>query len=140
VGEWTSIFSINQGLSTYNIFDNTSIKLSILFPQKNSCFIFLFHYFCWITEERHETKIEGCGSNLTYVKDDKNPYNPYAPDPDKYRAGVLALRIGGIVSIGCDAEEIRYVIQNVIAHNFINSAPYFRYEPYKPKFYFQIGY
>ena len=70
----------------------------------------------------------------TYVT---NPKNPYA-DPDRYRHGVLSLRIGP-VAIGVDAEWIRYFFQNVFIHNITNS-PYFRYvKEKKTSLYFQFG-
>jgi hypothetical protein len=79
--------------------------------------------------------IEECVNNPTYIK---NPNDPYAPDPNAYRAGILSLRVGP-VSIGYDSENIRYVIQNVIVHN-LSDSPYFRYmKKKKGRFYFQLG-
>ncbi|MDR1227246.1 MAG: FG-GAP-like repeat-containing protein [Prevotellaceae bacterium] len=86
-------------------------------------------------KDRHTDKIEKCGPNGTYIQ---NPNDPYAPDPNKYRHGVLSIGIGPI-SIGYDSENIRYALQNVITHN-ITDSPYFRYEREKRgRWYFQFG-
>jgi len=79
-------------------------------------------------------KIDG-GPHGTWAK---KPGDPYAPDPDKYRHGVLSLGIGPI-SFGNDSEWIRDLIQNQIVHRLIGST-YFRYmEDRKDRLYFQFG-
>jgi RHS repeat-associated protein len=86
-------------------------------------------------KDRFERKIEQCGPNKTYIQ---NPDDPYAPNPNKYRHGILSARIGP-VSFGLDSEKIRYVIQNMIVHNMTDSR-YFRYERWKKdSIYFQFG-
>jgi RHS repeat-associated protein len=86
-------------------------------------------------EDRYDERIEKCGPNRTYIK---NPNDPYAPDPDKYRHGVLSIGIGPI-SFGYDSENIRYFIQNMVVHNLTDSR-YFRYDKKKKgKWYFQFG-
>lgn len=85
--------------------------------------------------ERYDLDIEKCGDNKTYIQ---KPGDPYAPDPDKYRHGILSLYIGPL-SIGYDSENIRYVIQNLIVHNMTDSR-YFRYvREKKGKWYLQFG-
>jgi len=85
--------------------------------------------------DRHAITIEKCGSQKTYIK---KPGDPYAPDPDKYRHGILSFGIGPI-SFGYDSEKIRYVIQNVLVHNGTKSR-YFKYmKEKKDKWYFQFG-
>ena len=86
-------------------------------------------------KDRDAIKIEECGPKLTYIK---KRGDPYAPDPDKYRHGVLSLGMGP-VSFGLDSEKIRYGIQNVIVHN-LSGSRFFRYEKgVKDRRYIQFG-
>ena len=87
-----------------------------------------------LEEDRYKERIEKCGNNLTYAK---KPNDPYAPDPNSHRAGILSIGIGPI-SIGYDSEPIRYFFQNIITHN-ITGSPYFRYDRNKKsRFYFDL--
>ena len=76
-----------------------------------------------LDSDRKAVRIEKCGPNDIYVI---NENDPYAPDPNKYRHGVLSFGEGP-VSFGLDSEKIRDGIQNVIVHNLTDSR-YFQYE------------
>jgi hypothetical protein len=81
------------------------------------------------------------GPNGTYYYD---PSDPYATDPNAYRAGVFAIRIGPF-SIGLESEKIRAFVQN--GYHNLTDDPYFEdlsdnpnYPQYhKWRFYFQFG-
>ena len=70
-----------------------------------------------------------------YVK--LGPDDPY--DPDKYRAGILAINIGGKLEVGYDSEEVRDQFQNKWVHK--GKWPFFTNlrDKFPDKFYFQIG-
>jgi len=86
-------------------------------------------------DDRDSRNLERCGNEETYIK---KRGDPYAPNPNKYRHGVLSFGMGP-VSFGLDSEKIRYGIQNVIVHN-LSGSRYFRYERnVKDRRYIQFG-
>ena len=85
--------------------------------------------------ENHVVDVNNPYAKGKYIK--LGPDDPF--DPDKYRAGILAIKIGGIMEIGYDSEEIRDQFQNKWIHK--GKWPYFSNlrNEFPDKFYFQIG-
>ena len=86
------------------------------------------------TGSRLDTDRPEINGNETYVHNEKKGKR----DPDKYRAGVLYVKIG-IFRVGINSEKVRNYIQNEVIHENITDDPYFKELDTEPTFYYYVG-